>query len=86
MGFQFLLPKQNGENGIADDIEDIKDQLSETNNETADIGSTAKEQGKQIRYLTAIVIQQQECIKMLKNEVDDMKSRSMRDNVVIHNV
>ena len=76
----------NGEHGIKKDVDIIKESLSETVQEAADKSEACKNHGQIIDTLCAIVIKQQETMDNMQNIIEDMRSRSMRENVVIHNV
>lgn len=76
----------HGSNGLSDDIAGLKESLSKSVEEVATCTQSCKTHGKLIHTLSAIIIRQQGCIDSMQSSIEELKSRLMRDNIIIHNV
>lgn len=70
---------------IRGELDTLSFQIGELNSETAIIKDNMS-QIEIVHYLVACVSKQQTMISKLSNEVLDLKARSMRNNILIHNV
>ena len=93
---QQLVGLLSGENSInqdsarqyleSQDMEGMKTCLSEVSAELANTQMTCKTYAYQINVLLATATKQQQQIEHLQSKVDDQETRSMKDNIIIHNV
>ena len=72
--------------GLEDRLTLIECEAGDATNTAAEAISTAKSMQTQVDILKAIVCKQEKQILELKEEVTDLKCRSMRENILLHNV
>ena len=76
----------NGEEGVLDDVETMKQIIGEIQADLSTERDRRKTEMTQLRTLTAVMVKQSQQIDSLQSEIEVLKGRSMRDNVLVHNV
>ena len=76
----------NGEGGVCDKIVGAEYQLGENVSDIATLQESLKESLSLTCKLTAIVIKQDQKLTSVTEQLDDIRPRMMRDNVLIHNI
>ena len=76
----------HGEEGMCQDIENTKEVVGEVQADLSTVRDKQRTDSDHIRTLTAIVLKQSKQIESMQREIDDIRGRSMRDNILIHNV
>lgn len=76
----------NGEGGVSEEIENAKSVIGETQSDMSVMSDLIRENTHTMRILTSVVIKQNQQLCSARNELNDLKARSMRDNILIHNV
>ena len=76
----------NGDGGIIQEFEGAKEILGETQADVSTLRDMVTDNNQIIRILAATVDKQFKDINSIKAEMEDLKNRGMRDNVLFHNV
>lgn len=83
---ELLDEKVDGRHGIIARLEELEAQFADMTNDYCEIKAENKEIKKEVKLLKAIVIKKDKQIEDLKDSVVDLKSRSMRSNLLMHNI
>ena len=73
-------------NGKFIGLEHLEVSLGEVSEQVAENKNNCMDSSRKIDLLISLVVKQQKQIDSLNKEVEELKSRSMRDNIIIHNV
>ena len=76
----------NGSGGIADEMEEAKAAIGETQADVSDTQQIIQDSVATIKLLTSVVLKQNQQLGFVQREIEDLKARSMRENILIHNV
>lgn len=76
----------HGDGGINDLLEEARATIGETQADVCSTQELLQDNVKTIQMLTSVVLKQNQQLNSLQSEVDDLKARSMRENILIHNV
>lgn len=86
-GNQTILDdKVSGPDGVINVVGNIELELGETSGTVATLNVEKQDLQNEVAMLKSLVIKQSELINNLRKDVIDLKTRSMRNNVLVHNV
>ena len=71
---------------MCEELESAKSELGETQADVSSLKDIVSESVHTMKLLTSIIAKQNKQINSMERDIDELKNRSMRDNVIFHNI
>ena len=84
--YETLNKKINGKGGINDEIAELQEGLGTSTTEVTDLQRIVTNQQREISTLKYLVIHLSNKVELQENQLSDLGTRSMGDNIIVHNL
>ena len=75
-----------GNDGVCEDLEGAKSEFGEAQADVSTLKGIVSENVHTLKLLTSIIAKQNKQINSMEKDIRELKTRSVKDNVIVHNI